>query len=262
MADKRKAIFDFLQLSSPTSIFTSSDQEILKKAESLVTSARLAIRKGRKKNDTSAPAVPQWNAGFCAKFIIDFHDLFTMDQMKRDKRLRGRNSSRPRPVGRLIDMYEKAKGKVKEDVTISNKRRTRKHNTRSPIDSSSIDGRSVKNASDHYIKAFPHQNMRLQPSQIQNLSVCPECNHFSMAPIEAKEDIRVQNEAVKADFERRMRAWVVGGRQGAKPRSGKTASQTLGCFCFQQNCLGNPGGTGCFKCIESPANVEMIVDPW
>ena len=245
-----------MALSSPTAFFTSA--ETIADVEKLISFPKDALdrenkKKARNKKSTNKDqqskkkSTPGWSAAFCAEFIVNFNELVILDQ-KQKRQPQRRNRTIPQPIAKLIEMYEKAEKSATTSTTFSmqKKKDTASH---------------PEGWKKHYLAAVPQFNIQLDDSTILPNHYCPECKHYSLAPIESNEEINAKNALIRAEYEHKLREHSAKGKQGPKPRSGKTVSQTLACFCFQQNCLGNPNGRGCFNCKNGIIPNDLIKDP-
>ena len=83
---------------------------------------------------------------------------------------------------------------------------------------------------------------------IENDLLCPICNHQSVVALDTTEEVNEFNKNVMDIYSSKIDEWIASGKLGEKPRMGMTKSQSLGCVCLMQNCIGNTNGSGCFRC--------------
>ena len=207
-------------------------------------------RKKRKKNekeqiDENTIKIPTWLSANCSNFIIRCNGLLRKDVTQR-KQSQCRRTL-PGPVKKMIDIFEAAE-KAAGSLTTMTKQTDA--------------GTGPNSLKKFYVSDFPQTNIQLDLSKILQTHSCPECNHFSLAPIESNEEIKAKNDAIRAKFQRKVHEYEnIHKKQGTKPHAGKTICQTLACFCFQQNCFSNPNGNGCFKCSNGTNKVQLVLDP-
>ena len=243
---KLEAIVNFLNLSSFDPIVTSRDPTIIAKIEALCEEPKL-ILKGMKRG-SKYPS--KWTTHFCAQFICQIVKFIEEDQKlsvtKTARKSHRKKSSLPPAASQLVTMVNEARLRVRGE-SISRKRKT---------------GSKVKTVEDYLIKSTVHNPGFVQVSSDQILDhlLCPICNHRSLVSQTTQEEAELTNTLVLESFEQKLNQWTCGGKKGARPRMGKTASQILGCVCYMQNCLGNNDGSGCFKCKALEGNVSKKVD--
>ena len=80
-------------------------------------------------------------------------------------------------------------------------------------------------------------------------------------PVEESSAITARNKAIFINNKAALDLWKVNGEQGKKPQNKRTVDQTLGCFCYKQNCRMSGSGLGCYLCFKKKGVINLIPDP-
>ena len=249
---KRAALLNLVKMTNPVVVFTCADTR--EKAEALLSTPRSDYErekakkqrnyKSKRRQSNTKHCSIAWSAEFCAECIVKFMDLLNQDIASRGQSQRN-SRFLPEPIAKVREMYESARQKAESNASMTQKTTKKGQASAASLLSTSL----------------PHCSTKLDPTKLMTDHSCPGCGHYSLAPIETKEEIDAKNAVVREQYNKKMNEFRAGRKSGSAPRMGKTFSQTIACFCYQQNCGGHPNGIGCFNCEGRAFADEVEIDP-
>ena len=239
---KKDAVLNFLCLDSLSSLITSGDEELQMKMCKITEGPKRSLKKN---NDGGYKLPNDWRGFYCTTLILDVVQLLQKDNTARQAAGKKNCVRHSPPVVKFLQMLDDAKEKVADDSRKKKPNKTRKEGKNRGL----------------LLKSLPQADLGpIQVKQVEKTILCPLCNHRSIVACTTKASVNKMNKRIREYNEKKLNDWEADGKTGPKPRGKAFKSQILGCVCYLQNCIGNPDGTGCFKCKDLNGNVPLKQD--